>query len=867
MRKEYVVVLTAFLISYLCLAQQDGAGSPAGAKFKMPKIGHIYGKVIDAKTKEVLPYTPVAILKRDSIIGGCMSKDNGDFSLENLPFGKFTIKISALGYETFQQVVIITPQNEEQDLGNIKIGTDAKVMKEVDVSVSKSASVMTIDRKVFNVGADITTHGGTAEDAMKNIPSVTVDASGNAQLRQQAATIYIDGRPTTLTLDQIPADQIDRIEVITNPSAKFEASATGGILNIVMKENNKPGYNGVVSGGIGTNNRYNGMVVFNYRQKPFGFSVNYNYNTSNNPVTGVYTDRTTYTNWMPTSEFYTKDNPTYGRTFQRGSATLDYFMNNRNTLSLSQDVVIGQFNTPDYQTFFTKNLLTNTDTTSGNRTAPTNSQFQNYTTKLHYRKTFPKKGEELTADVNFNTSTAGSPGQTTTDTYYGDGYTSGVPVPPYSIANPQYQTTQGASTSQIYTEQLDFVNPINDSTKLELGLRSNYKPSNQSLSVYDNYNNEALGLPVSQQIIDPALSSYYKIQDLVNAAYVNYTAKFKGWNYALGLRFEDSYYKSIITNKNDSSFTYSYPSSINNLMNSLFPSLFLTKKINSTTEFQFNISRKINRPNFRQLMPFIMASDAKDYSIGNPNLTPEFITNAELNLNKTYDKGNLFLTIFVRNSENTLTTWTSPLPSDPSILETTTINGNYSNTIGMDNTFKYSFFKGFETTFNVNLFYTKISATYRDSTSTNQGFYGIAKLLLVDHLPQNFSVQLSGSYESPKPTPQGYALPIYFADCGISKEVKKFITITGSVSDIFNTKIRGTYISNIYTENGIFDNNLVRMSGSNGDGYTQQQVTRRETMYVKLTVSIKFGRADASLFRKKKQTQNQNPDDQDSSPF
>ncbi len=910
-------VLISFACFLICLgssaqAPVSGAatGGAGGGKYKNLKIGHIYGKIFDAKTKETLPYTPVVVLKKDSVVGGCITKDNGEFSIENLPFGKFTVKISALGYDVYTQEVTLTPQNDEMDMGNIKIGINPKVMKEVDISADKSASMMTIDRKVFNVGADLTTRGGTAEDAMKNIPSVTVDASGNAQLRQQAATIYIDGRPTTLTLDQIPADQIDRIEVITNPSAKFEASATGGILNIVMKENNKPGYNGIVTGGVGTNGRYNGTVILNYKQKPFGISLNYNVNSSDNPITGVYTERYTYTDWQKTGEFYTQDNPTYNRTFQRGSLALDYYLNNRNTLTLSEEVVAGNFNTPDNQLFYTKSLIADTVSNSGNRSDPSQAHFRNYATKLHYRKTFPKKGEELTADANFSYNVVGNSAFSLTETYNGDGYTSGSVPLPYTLESPQYQSQSGTSISEIYTEQLDYTNPLNDSTKFEAGFRSNYKPSSQSLNVYDNYNNAVYDginpitsmpiytyyYPISQQVLDPYFSSYYSIQDLVNAAYANYTSRYKGWNYALGLRFEDSYYKSTLTNK-DSSFTYNYPSGFNNLLNSLFPSVFLTRKLNSSTEFQLNFSRKINRPNFRQLMPFIQASDAKDYSIGNPDLTPEFINMGELNLNKTFEKGNFFFTIFGRNSENTLTTWTEPLVQSPGgantgILETTTINGTYSNTLGMDNTLKYTIFKGFEATFNMNLFYTKTSATgplllsnppgtysSKDTTSTNQGFYGIAKILLVERLPGNFAIQLSGSYESPKPIPQGYALPIYFADCGVSKEIKKFITITGSVSDIFNTKIRGTYVSNIFpgtydfndlfNENGqsVLNNSALpkNTAAGSGNGYAQFQVQRRETAYVKLTVSIKFGKADATLFKRKKAAQN--GEDQDASPF
>jgi hypothetical protein len=379
----------------------------------------------------------------------------------------------------------------------------------------------------------------------------------------------------------------------------------------------------------------------------------------------------------------------------------------------------------------------------------------------------------------------------------------------------------------MYTASADYVNPLSDSTKLEYGVRSTYKPSNQSLDVSEfNYSSD-------NYISDAFLTSHYKINDLVNAAYVNYTTRFKGIDYSLGLRFEDSYYQGILTNKNDSSFLYQYPSQLNNVMNALFPSLFISKKFNPKQELQFNVSRKLNRPGFRQLMPFIMASDPKNYTIGNPNLTPEFITMGELNFNQILNKGNLFFTLFFRNTQNPLTNYTSPSPADPTILVSTTINGKQSNTFGMDNTFKYTLFKGFEATLNMNLFYTYINANYNNVSTSNQGFNYTGKLNFAYHLPKNFTLQLSGSYESPKIIPQGTTKELYFADCGISKEFHKFIVITASVSDIFDTKGHGiNYVT---------------------DQYLEDTWNRRESRYFKLTAMIRFGKVDASLFKKKSQ--------------
>src|SRR6185436_3789447 len=195
---------------------------------------------------------------KDSLMGGALTQENGEFNVEGLPaMGGFRLRATQIGYKTYEtKIYIQMPNKLEQDLGDIKFEVDQKQLKEVEVTAEKNTVVMSIDKRSYNVDKDISVKGGTAVDVMKNVPGVTVDADGNAQLRSQSPTIFVDGRPTNLTLQQIPADQIERVEVITNPSVKYDASATGGILNIVLKKNVKPGYNGVAMAYVGTGDRY-----------------------------------------------------------------------------------------------------------------------------------------------------------------------------------------------------------------------------------------------------------------------------------------------------------------------------------------------------------------------------------------------------------------------------------------------------------------------------------------------------------------------------------------------------------------------------------------------------------------------------------
>jgi outer membrane receptor protein involved in Fe transport len=808
---KYPLLFFCFFLSFSLFAQNFDSHKLAGN-------GRVYGKIVDAKTKESIP--SVLILKNDSLITGGLTKTNGEFSLEGLPFGRFSLNVKSIGYKTIQQNVIITPQTEEQDIGDLKMAVDETLLSEVEVTTEKSAVEMNIDRKVFNVDKNIVSRGGTAVDVMKNVPSVTIDENGNAQLRQNVATIYIDGRPTTLTLDQIAADRIERVEVITNPSAKYEASASGGIINIVMKSNNKIGYYGIASAGVGTNNHYNGMLSLNAKQKKIGFSVAYNYSTFKNPI-AAYNYRTSLDNGAVTGYYDSDNNKVFKNTFNTGAAGLDYYINNRNTISFSENMVMGDFNTIENQDFKSRSSYYDSVLSYGNRLTNSTTHFENLTSKLTYNKTFPKKGRELSSSINYNILSVKSHNDFSTNTYSANGVA--------FSDNPGFENIEGTNKGHTYTFQADYVEPINDSTKLELGVRSNYKLN--AVATDATYLNHY----TNTDTIDPYLTNHYRVTDMVNGAYVNYSLKRKRMSYMLGLRFEQSYYKGELESTTSSFFQYSYPSTINNLMNALFPSIFISKKINDKQTMQFNVTRKIGRPDIRQLSPNISSSDRKNYSIGNPKLTPEFITTAEVNFNQFFSKGNVLFSLFYRNTQSPLTNFIYKYPADSSILVSTTINGKQNNTLGMDNTFKYNIIKGLEATLNMNLFYTVIDASYNNSNFSNKGFYYNSKLRFSYRLPKGFAAQVSGNYESPKIIPQGKEKQVYFVDCGLSKELYKIMTLTFSVSDMFNTKGKGNYLIT--------------------DQYIQNYWSRRETRYVKFTALINFGKPDTKLFKKRQQTQ------------
>ena len=346
-------ILFAFFTTINAFSQMPG-GMGGMKNMKDPKLGRVYGKVLDANTGTPVEYASVQVLwfNKDSLLGGSLVKENGDFAVDGLPsFGQVRVRIKFIGYKDYlQKVFIVPPDKIDQDLGNIKLSVDDKLLKEVDVVAEKSAVVLSIDKRTYNVEKDLSVKGGTAVDVMKNIPGLTVDADGNVQLRNQSPTIFVDGRPTTLTLQQIPADQIDRVEIITNPSVKFDASSTGGILNVVMKRNNKPGYNGMVMAYVGTGDRYGGMANINVKQGKWNTSLMYSYYQGINNTNG-FTKRTNLDSGVTTGYFNQENKTQMTNIFNFGRLGIDYYIDNRNTITLNGMIVAGQFKTTDNQKY------------------------------------------------------------------------------------------------------------------------------------------------------------------------------------------------------------------------------------------------------------------------------------------------------------------------------------------------------------------------------------------------------------------------------------------------------------------------------------------------------------------------------------
>ncbi|HZH95668.1 MAG TPA: TonB-dependent receptor, partial [Flavisolibacter sp.] len=370
--KKFIALVSITLLGLTepTLAQMPmgpGAGRMGG---QMP-TGHFYGRVVDPSNKGVEAASVTLVTSRmdtgtkamkEVVVGGMLTDRNGNFSIDNVPLmGKYQIKISGIGFLTIQKPVAFEMPNRnsmaggdmtamigaiDRDLGNIKVEVDEKTLGNVTITASRPTLSMGIDRKIFNVDKNIATAGGTAVDVMRNVPSINVDIDGNVSLRNASPTIFVDGRPTTMTLEQIPADAIESVEIITNPSAKFDASGgTAGILNIVMKKNRRVGYSGNVRADIDSRARVGFGGDINMRQNKINVFASGMLMQRRSIATG-FTERTSKT--LTDTSYYStqRDRNISEGQFGFGRFGVDYFMDIRNTLTVTANFVRGGF-TPE----------------------------------------------------------------------------------------------------------------------------------------------------------------------------------------------------------------------------------------------------------------------------------------------------------------------------------------------------------------------------------------------------------------------------------------------------------------------------------------------------------------------------------------
>lgn len=802
------------------------AQRPGGAARAI--TGRIYGKVLDAVSRKGAEFATVTLLAagRDSVITGAMVRGNGDFLLEPVPGGRYRLQVSFLGYRSLEQAVEVTREKPEVDLGDLELEPDAGVLQEATVVREKSTMQMLVDRRVFNVDKDLAARGGSGVDVMKNVPGLSVDLEGNVEMRGARPQVLVDGRPSSLTLEQIPAEEIERVEVITNPSVIFDANSTGGIINVVLKKSTKPGYSGQLQAGVGTNERRQAGGNVNLREGRWGFNLSANYNGSANLTDGL-TLRTDLEQGTPTGTFEQGSDERSERRMYGGRFGADLQVSNRSNLSVSQSVRFHDMSGREEQVFESRSGAGEL-TSYGTQVNGSGSLSRSLTSQLAFRHTGPEEGREWSADLTYNRWDRDSDSRFDLRRYLHDG------AP--DTTTPQVQDIDGGSYYDQFSFQFDMADPQSTRSKLEYGVKSNLKWDRTWLDVRTTTPQHPEGM------LDSALTNNYRITDLINAAYVNWTRTLtERWSLQAGLRFEQTWFETELTGK-DQVFSYKYPDGGQDLLKALFPAVYLVRRWpGSMREVQVNFSRKIDRPRFWQIMPFIMFSDARNVRIGNPGLAPEMNNLAEVNHLLPFWKGRAswLTSLFGRYTEDVITGYSTPLATDSTVLLNTFVNGSHSTTAGWENVVKVDPIQGLQITLSGTLQYLDLALASANGGDRNQGLQWSAKVLLNYRLPKDWSVQVNGEYEGPRVQAQGRTLEQYGVDLSVGKDFLRKLSAVLSVNDVFYTRRRGTLLE---TEH-----------------YTQESYRRREMRSVRFTLTWKFGEQNNSLFRRR-QPQRENND-------
>ncbi|WP_299822437.1 TonB-dependent receptor [uncultured Pontibacter sp.] len=736
--------------------------------------GIVKGTLIEVDTKAPVGFANVVLLSaRDSsLVTGATTDIDGLFILERIPAGRFILRASMVGYPTrYVPNINITAQKPEVNLGAISLKAASTKLEEVEVVAERQLVDFELDKRVVNVSQDINAQSGSVAEVMQNLPSVTVDIDGNVSMRGSSnVTILVDGKRSALsnlTLDQIPANLIESIELITNPSSKYNPEGTSGIINLVLKKEKKPGFNGSASVTAGTYDNYNTSLNLNYRYNKWSLNTGYDFRQRSRPG-----ESNSFTTDYYYNDFEQLDSTSYrlqngnrdskdiSHSFRFGA---DYYLTPKHTLSASGIYRFGKdtgYNNIFYRFEDENRQLVSTTTRNTDEVEDEKA----IDVTLGYRQTFDKKGQELTADLVYNTNID--------DEIANFRQTQGT----QSTLTEMQQTLVDDGNREIVAKA-DYVHPISEDSRFEVGFRSSFERLDEDSRFFD-LNNET-----GQMEYNTAQSNHFVFDQHVYSVYTNYSNKYKSISYQVGVRAEQTVTKSDQRTqelKNDKSYF------------SLFPTVFVTKDFNPDNKLQFSYSRRINRPRSRFLNPFRDVSDPFSVQYGNPNLKPEFVNSLELGYLKYWGEASINATVFYRHTLDEIERFRLPttfLVDGKPATETTFLNISDNKAYGAELGFNYPVAKWWRLNGSISGFRTQLNTGQGDTELSNAQLSWNSKLNSTFTVWEDLNIQLSGFYRAPMPDIQGRMEQMYSADLAMKKDVlKKKGTVSLRVSDLFNTR-------------------------------------------------------------------------------
>ncbi|MCO6480967.1 MAG: TonB-dependent receptor [Phaeodactylibacter sp.] len=768
------------LLSTLLLLLQAPLSLTAQPDPDKPAKGLVKGVVVDESTGQPLDYATVTIFSAEdsSMITGGVTDMSGAFRLE-LKFGSYYANVAFISFEdTNIGNIEVNRDNPIVDLGTIPLAPNATTLAEVEVRAEKSNMQISLDKRVFNVGKDLANIGGTASDVLDNVPSVTVDAEGGVSLRGSSGVrILINGRPSGLVgvgdtdgLRQIPANLIERIEVITNPSARYEAEGMAGIINIILKKDRRQGFNGTLDLTTGYPHNYGVAANANYRAGNLNLFANYGISYRERPGQGsLYQEIYDRNEFGPDTtyilqQFSDRKRGGWDNTLRVGA---EYFFNEKTTLtaSLTYENEDGN-NTSDIEY---RDYLFNLDRLTGiSRRLDREKEIENNLEYvMAFRKEYEREGHLWTADLRYQDNDEIEKSNITEEFFTPEYTESGIPG--------LQQRSRNEERERLIIAQTDYIHPFAKEGKFEAGLRASIREINTDFQVEEFGSND--------WAILPNFTNEFVYDENIYAAYGIIGNKFGRFSAQLGVRAEYTDVNTRLIETGEEN-----PRDYLNI----FPSGHLGYEFAGQNSVQVSYSRRINRPRFWDLNPFFSFSDPRNLRTGNPNLDPEFTHSFEIGHLKYWDNMSLSSSVYYRYTEGIIERIRT-LQEDGTTL-TRPENLATEDAYGLDVTFSASPAKWWDLDGNVNFYRSLINGNNINSSFTADAVTWNGRITSKMELWKAVDAQVRFNYRAPRNTTQGRNKSYYFVDLALSKDVlDSKATVTLSVRDLFNSR-RWRYI-------------------------------------------------------------------------
>lgn len=783
--------------------------------------GQISGYLIDKQSKTPLDAVSIQLIKvRDSsLYKGTETDVTGFFKITDVSQGRYSLSISLTGYnKIIRPVLMMTPEDKIIELDTIMMTTGTET-EEIVVQSERPFIELKGEKKVFNVGENMNVTGGSALDVLKNIPSVTVDIDDAISLRGgQQIKFLLNGRPVTGSiskiLDNLPADQISSVEVITNPSAKYEAEGSTGVINIVLKKYDDSGFNGQLNLSGGTGDKYGSGLNLNYKTNLYNFTGSYDYRKRSMNFSTILTKN----NFLfPESAFTDQNsNGSFDMTGNNFRGEIEYQLSKSDVLNLS-----GRYDERSRFRGSTENLFIynqNQLLTQNSQTLNNDNEDENgYSFGLNYNKYFKDPKEVLSGEASYEYEKEYNTNNMQTSYFFPENT-----PPDNSIAD-------GSELNGEFNVQSDYTLPLNKNSNFETGIKFNIRNTDASNYYYDqNDNTGAFEL-------DSLLSDVFNFNQKIGAVYAIYGNEAGNFTFNLGLRSEywryaiDQTFANVLTSRNRFD---------------LFPSVTLTQNIGPADNVSLSYSRKVGRPGYRELSPVVQIVSPVLYRVGNPDLNSEYINSFELSYVKFFNTFSVIPSVFYRLTTDKLTSYSTLI--DSNITLNTSINADKETSYGAEMLLNGSFTKEFSLNGSISYYRQELNS---DSLGINSNYTFSGRAFAGYNLPFDAGIQLTYFYSGKFITSQGTIDPVSTFDLSMRKDFfDKKLSINLRISDLFNTqKFSGTSTTN---------------------AYSQQFSRQRESSVGMLSITYKFGNDDKKKTRKKKKSNsNDNQDNGGDSEF